>query len=75
MIKGIDTLKNETVAVKKMSKKGLSSVALEFYSIEVMIGKLLNEESHPGIVRQLAYIESFSELIIVMEYIEGVNIF
>ena len=42
---------------------------------EVMIGKLLDEEPHPGIVRQYAVIENFEQLTIMMEYIEGVNIF
>ena len=66
---------NEKVAIKKIVKVGLHSNSLDFINAEVAIGKLLNEEPHSCIVRQLAVVEDFKEMTIVMEYIDGINIF
>jgi serine/threonine protein kinase len=51
VVKGIEIHTRETVAVKKISKRGLEQGSLEFLTTETMIGKILNEEPHSGIVR------------------------
>ena len=51
VVKGIEIHSREIVAVKKICKRGLEQGSLEFLTTETMIGKILNEEPHSGIVR------------------------
>jgi serine/threonine protein kinase len=51
VVKGIEIHTSEIVAVKKISKRGLEQGSLEFLTTEIIIGKILNEEPHAGIVR------------------------
>ncbi|MEO0263616.1 MAG: serine/threonine-protein kinase, partial [candidate division WOR-3 bacterium] len=69
--KAYDTVLNEYVAIKLISKNNLSKEAKERIIREVRVARKL---SHPNLVRYYDINEDKNYLIIIMEYIEGASL-
>jgi protein-serine/threonine kinase len=63
------------VAIKQILKKNLITEELELQLHEIHVYQVLSDEAHPGIVRICDVYEDTVQIQIVLEYIEGTNLF
>jgi serine/threonine protein kinase len=63
------------VAIKQIQKKNLITEELELQLHEIHVYQVLSDEAHPGIVRICDVYEDTVQIQIVLEYIEGTNLF